>query len=170
MAIRAAYLSTWRSSIRDAEYVVNIVVLIYVLHHLHAIAREAHGVQMQAFFVVVVLCLRAVAHLAIGQVAVLIVLLALYQRLLVAIFFGGYGVEISAFVIRITNHLSIGVGHGVNAVPAVVVSLPDVGADIGLGKDNRLDGLRHLSQFAVVVCLATAAVLYEFQASCAVVA
>ena len=65
---------------------------------------------------------------------------------------------------------SIIVGHGVNAVPAVVVSLPDVGADIGLGKDNRLDGLRHLTQFAVVVCLAAAAVLYEFQASCAVVA
>ena len=149
---------------------IELTLFIYVLHHLHAIARETHGVQMEAFFVVVIFGLRAVAHLAIGQVAVLIVFLALYQRLLVVILVCGYALQISALVVFITNHLTIGVGHGVDAVPTVVFSLPDVGADIGLGKDNRLDGLCHLAKFAVVVCLAAAAVLYEFQASCAVVA
>ena len=43
--------------------------------------------------------------------------------------------------IRTGDDLAVGVGHGVDAVPGVVVGLPDVGADVGLGEQDGLDGL-----------------------------
>ena len=147
--------------IGDAEDVIYGIIAVLVLHQRAAAARKCHVLQTLTLLVVSIGSLGTIAELLIDGMSVLVVAYLCHDGTLLALLAARQALHLSGGVVVVGDDLTVGIGHRLHTVPAVVGGTIDIGADVRHARHDGAHGLGDLSLTAIVVGLTARGILHE---------
>lgn len=151
----------WTGGVGDAEDVIYGIIAVLVLHQRITASRKRHVLHPLALLVVSIGGLRAVSELLIDGMSVLVVAYLCHDGTLLALLAACQTLHLSGTVVVVGDDLTVGIGHRVYTVPAVVGSTIDVGADVRHARHDGAHSLGDLTLSAIVVGLSARVILHE---------